>query len=113
MTERFFNPLNENNPSLVTHCPVCNFRFDPIEAKIIEEGKKVHLVHITCRHCQSAIMALIIASGLGISSVGLITDLNIEDILKFKNKPAITSDDVINFHQFINKKEKILIDYFV
>jgi len=112
MAERFFNSSNDNS-SFITHCPVCNFRFDPIEAKIIQEGQKAHLVYIKCQHCKSAVLALIIANNLGISSVGLVTDLSIEDVLRFKNAKAVTPDDVIELHQFINSKEKVIIDYFV
>ena len=110
MGEKLFNLFNDN-PTLITHCPICNLRYDPLEARVLEEGENAHLVYIKCRHCQSAILALIVASSLGISSIGLITDLSGDDILKFKTAKSISCDDVIEAHQFLTK-EKVLIDYF-
>ena len=107
--EKIFNLFNDN-PTLITHCPVCNVRYDPLEARVLEEGESAHLVYIKCRQCQSAILALIVANSLGISSMGLITDLNGDDVLKFKGAKPVNCDDVIEVHQFLNK-EKVLIDY--
>ena len=109
MNEKIFNLFN-NNPALITYCPVCNVRFNPIEAKVLEENQNTHLVYIKCRHCQGSILAVIAASALGISSVGLITDLSGDDVIKFKQAEPISFDDVIAGHQFL-KKEKALIDY--
>ena len=110
MDDRLFN-LFGDNPTLITHCPICNLRYDPLEAKILEEGKNAHLVYIHCRHCQSAILAVIVTNNLGVSSVGLITDLNGEDVLRFKKAKPISCDDVIEVHQFLSK-EKVMIDNF-
>jgi|TARA_Y100000310_G_scaffold316234_1_gene367700 hypothetical protein len=110
MGEKLFN-LFSDNPTLITHCPVCNVRYNPLEARVLEEGESAHLVYIKCRQCQSAILALIIANNSGISSMGLITDLSSDDVLKFKSDNAISCDDVIEVHQLLNK-EKVLIEYF-
>jgi len=109
MPEKLFNLFNDN-PTLITHCPVCNVRFDPLEARVVKEGKNAHLVYIKCRSCQAAILAVIIANNLGISSVGLITDLSSDEVLKFETAETISCDDVIEVHQFLSQ-EKVLIDH--
>jgi len=109
MEEKLFNLFNDHQ-ALITHCPVCGLRYNPLEAKVVEEVNNAHLVHIKCRHCQGSILAVIAASALGISSVGLITDLSGDDVIKFKQAEPISFDDVIAGHQFL-KKEKALIDY--
>ena len=110
MKERELFNLFNDNPNLITHCPVCNLRFNPLEAKVLQEGEGGHLVYIKCRQCQGSILAVISANALGISSVGLITDLSGDDVMKFKQAEPISFDDVIAGHQFL-KKEKALIDY--
>lgn len=72
-------------------------------AKILEEREDAHLIHIECRRCSSSIVALILTGGIGISSVGLITDLTSDDVLKFKGTEDITSDDVLNLHQALEE----------
>ncbi len=108
MEDKYFNLLNDNNTP-ITHCPVCHLRYDPLEAKILDEVDANHLVHIKCRHCQSAIVAVLLTNQLGVSSIGLITDLDSDDVLKFKDQPTISCDEVIEAHEFL-VKEKVLID---
>lgn len=67
-------------------------------AKILEEREDAHLIHIECRRCSSSIVALILTGGIGVSSVGLITDLTSDDVLKFKDADDITANDVLDFY---------------
>src|SRR3989344_793173 len=109
--DKLFDLFNESLRVVSTHCPVCNSRYNPIEAKVLAEKNDAHLVHITCQQCRSAILAVVLVSGTGISSIGLVTDLTSEDVLKFRDAGALTHDDVIDLHQFITK-QKVLIDQF-
>jgi len=93
---------------IISFCPVCNNKYNPIEAKVLEEKEEAHLIHIKCRRCQSSVVALILTSSLGISSMGIVTDLNSDDVLKFKTSKSISADDVIEIHQILNKKPEIL-----
>jgi DNA-directed RNA polymerase alpha subunit len=111
MGEKLFSLFNDN-PTLITHCPVCNVRYNPIEARILEEGQSSHLVFIKCRECVSAVLAVIVSNNMGISSIGLITDLSAEDIAKFKLSGKVSVDDIIEAHQFLTK-EKVVIDHLV
>lgn len=77
-------------------------------AKILEERDDAHLMHVECRKCGSSIVALVLAGGLGISSVGLITDLTSEDVLKFKNTRDVRSDDVIELHEILERGASFL-----
>ncbi|MFA5021567.1 MAG: hypothetical protein WC508_00590 [Patescibacteria group bacterium] len=110
MEEKIFNLFN-NTPTLITHCPVCNVRYNPLEAKVLEEGDNAHLIYIKCKVCRAAILALIITNSLGVSSLGLITDLDTDDVLKFRSAKPISCDDVIEIHQLLSK-QKVLIDCF-
>ena len=109
MEDKFFNLFNDNT-TLITHCPVCSLRYEPLEAKILDEGSNAHLVYIKCQNCHSSILAVIMASNFGLSSVGLITDLSGDDVLKFRDVEAISYDDVIEVHQFLNQ-EKVIVEY--
>lgn len=110
MEDKFFNLFNDGT-TLITHCPICSVRYDPLEAKILDEDGPSHLVYIKCRNCASAVLAVIVTNNMGVSSIGLITDLSSDDVVKFREKEAINPDDVIEAHEFFNK-EKVLIDHF-
>jgi len=95
---------------IISFCPVCNAKYNPIEAKVLEEKDEAHLVHIKCRRCQSNVVALILTSNLGISSMGIVTDLDSEDVIKFKSSKAVSADDVIDIYKILQSKSKILYE---
>lgn len=91
---------------IISHCPVCHYNYNSITARIIEENSTAHLIHIKCRRCQSAVLALILMNSFGISSVGLITDLSGDEVSKFKDLPAVNADDVLAIH------DSLRLDFF-
>ncbi|MEK7158588.1 MAG: hypothetical protein AAB733_03395 [Patescibacteria group bacterium] len=90
---------------LVSYCPLCNTRYNPLLAKVVEENDEAHLIHIECRNCGSSIVALVLTGTMGISSVGLVTDLTSEDVQRFKGGNEVTVDDVIDLHQILQGEE--------
>ncbi len=86
---------------LITYCPLCEAPYNPLRARVLEDRGDAHLLHIQCTNCGSAIVATITASGFGITSVGLITDLTGDDVLRFKDERSLVADDVLNLHNFL------------
>ncbi|MDO8598658.1 MAG: hypothetical protein Q7S02_00960 [bacterium] len=78
-----------------------------MEARVIDERDDKHLMHIRCKKCAHSILALVLVSGTGVSSMGLLTDLTFDDVLKFRNAEPVTMDDVIAFHHFLEQGEGV------
>lgn len=95
----------EDDLKVISNCPLCGARYNPMKADILEENEEAHLIHITCNKCRVSVLAMILHTSMGMSSVGLVTDLTPEDVLKFKNKKDISADDIINFHKKLLKKD--------
>jgi len=94
---------------IISHCPVCHFNYNPAEVRILEELDSAQLIHIKCKNCKSAIVALISINSIGISSVGLVTDLDENEIQNFREMSEISGDDVISIYQTLqNSKEGML-----
>lgn len=87
------------NLRLISYCPLCSTHYNPGEAEVLEERNGAHLIHVSCRKCESSIVAVIMTGGIGVSSVGLITDLTGKDVVRFKNAKPISSDDVIEAYE--------------
>ena len=83
---------------LVSYCPVCETRYNPMEAKLLGEDGETRLLHVQCRKCQNSILALVLVNNVGASSVGLLTDLSYEDVLKFRANKNVNINDVIDVH---------------
>ncbi len=92
---------------LISSCPACGNRYSQNQAKVIEEKGDAHLVHIKCQKCQGGVVALIVHGGIGISSVGLMTDLTAEDVFKFKDARPLAEDDCIAIHETLEKNSII------
>lgn len=109
--DKFFNLFDESL-KLVSSCPVCQRRYNPVEIKVLAEKNNSHLIYIKCQHCSTAILAVILVNNLGVNSIGLITDLNSDEILKFKEESLVDCDDVLEIHQAL-MKDKVLIDQLI
>lgn len=86
---------------VISYCPLCEASYNPLRARLLEERDDAHLVHIQCSNCGSSIVALILSSAVGITSVGLVTDLTGDDVLHFKDGTQVTADDVLDFHSWL------------
>ena len=96
-----------DNLRVISYCPLCNTHYNPSEAKVLEEKDGAHLIHVECNKCHSSIVAVIITGGIGVSSVGLITDLTSNDVIRFKNEDSVTDDHVIEADEIV-KNDKLI-----
>ncbi|MDP3986080.1 MAG: hypothetical protein Q8P77_01450 [Candidatus Veblenbacteria bacterium] len=102
-------PKNKKNPHhlsgdalrLISYCPLCESSYNPLRARVLEEREDAHLLHIQCASCGSSVVALLFTSAAGPTSIGLVTDLTSDDVLRFKDQAVITTDEVMALHQFL------------
>ena len=64
---------------LISRCPICNGNYVAEQAKVFARHETATLIHLTCDSCKSNFVAMILTLGQGLSSVGMVTDLNFED----------------------------------
>ncbi|MBU4512867.1 hypothetical protein KKD19_06575, partial [Patescibacteria group bacterium] len=88
-----YNHLDDNSfmfdsLDLASYCPLCEARQEDLQTDILGERSGARLVHTYCGDCDSHIISLVLTNNFGISSVGLVTDLTSEDILRFKDARA-------------------------
>lgn len=88
---------------LVSFCPVCETRYHSIEARVLAGAGETQLLHVQCRKCQNSILALVHVNQTGASSVGLLTDLCYEDVVRFRSRATVSIDDVIATHRFFDE----------
>ncbi len=75
-----------------------------MEARVLGKDGETHLLHVQCRKCQNSILALVLVNQVGASSVGLLTDLSYEDVLRFRENRQISVNDVIDVHAMLGKR---------
>src|SRR3989338_3029118 len=104
-------PSNQSSPyfdqgvKLISYCPLCEQSYNPQEARVLGEKEDSHLLHIQCGRCSNAIIALVLISPVGVSSVGLVTDLGFNEVHFFKEARPISTDDVIETHHLLQNED--------
>lgn len=87
----------------ISRCPVCNENYNLEGAKLVEEKDNACLIHLTCGKCQGYFLTMVLNFSHGLSSVGMITDLNYNDAQRIYRSVPLTLDEVLNTHQLIEK----------
>lgn len=93
----------DNNQHFVSRCPFCSAEYDLDGAKVIGEEDDSTMVYVTCSECGSSIIAIVAMSGLGIVSLGLVTDMSDEDTKRFAEAQPLSSDDLLNVYELMEK----------
>lgn len=102
----FTSPQNPYTPQdqlrLISSCPLCHTHYNPWQTRILEERDDAHLIYLQCRKCGSAVVAVVLTGWFGVSSIGVVTDLTSEDVLRFKQSAPISADDVLDVHELLS-----------
>ncbi len=100
-----FPYFSNEDVKIIAYCPFCDADLNPVKARIIETNEDMQLVHIQCNKCSTFILALLMKTANGLTSVGMITDLNFNDVAKFKEVSSLSADQIINLHKTFSKKD--------
>ena len=84
---------------ILSRCPICHDVYNSIDAKIIGSDGDTRLLHVRCNQCANSLLALVMIQNGAASSVGLVTDLSYEDVLRFKRSNYVNIDDVIGLNE--------------
>ena len=99
------NSSFNQNVKIVSFCPMCGTKFNINNAVVVDEREDAQMVHISCNKCNSSIIAVITFNQMGINSIGIISDLSRPEVEKFQQSVPVCSDDVIEFHKVLKKKD--------
>ena len=92
---------------LLSSCPFCRSKQAGFVTSVISESRDAELVHARCSICQGALVALLFSTGPIISSIGLVTDLSLEDVSRFQASTAITEDDLLALHEWLHHGKSV------
>lgn len=90
-----------NNTDFLVKCAVCNSSLDPGKIVVIDEKEKKTTLHSTCSKCNSAAIIFLSNNQNGVVSLGMATDLDVEEAKEKIGKEAISADEIIDLHQFV------------
>jgi len=85
-------------------CPSCGVKYSGAHANIVSSDKNSIVVHVTCPKCETSILSNVSFGSLGVMAVGMLTDLGEDEFHLLSEKTPITVDEVIEMHEYIEKK---------
>lgn len=86
---------------ILNHCPFCGASAEEMDIKLLKKMMDREIIHVHCAACRGSIIALLMTSGPGVASIGLVTDLSFDDMVKFINNREISLDDVLGMHELL------------
>ncbi len=95
------NPMT--SLQIITNCPMCDFKYDKKDIKMIDKKDGLITIYLNCQKCRSSMMMVIMTGVLGITSVSMMTDI-VEDDLKNIENSCVEYDDVLEMHKFLESK---------
>jgi len=106
-------PQPQPTPHMLAHCPLCQAAYGDGSVRLLGEVTSTlavpgtsRLFHLTCSQCSHAILAVILESAHGVSSIGLVTDLEAQDAARIHDADPISADDVLRAHHELGMKSK-------
>ncbi len=91
----------------INNCPLCGHKYDANYFKVIDKKDGIMTLYLACPFCQSSIMIALMINAFGMNSVSMITDITEKEVDGFRDKRAISADDVLEFHNFLSAPKKI------
>lgn len=92
----------------VSRCPFCSAEYDLDGAKVIGEEEDATVVYVACSKCESSIVAMVAMTGLGIVSLGLVTDMTAEDTKKFFGSREVSSNELLAIYEKLKTDKGIV-----
>lgn len=80
-------------------CPYCQAVINPDYFEIFDCTPNGMMYIVQCRSCHYSLYGSFVLTPDGMNSVGILTDLTKEDILKFQHQEPISSDDVLVLYE--------------
>ena len=97
-----------HSSKLLAQCPLCQTVYEESEVRLLGERGSTRLFHCSCHACGHAMLAMILEAHGSVSSVGLMTDLEVQDALRFQSLESLSADDCIAAHRILEAESRQL-----
>ncbi len=77
-------------------CPMCNEKFNDSDMEIIKEMENGLMAYSTCSNCGVGMVAKLSLMPQGFVGVGVLTDLNRDEVILVKENRPISAEEVLN-----------------
>lgn len=94
------------SPKLLTHCPLCETVYEDQSIHLLGEHGGMRLFHLTCQACSHAVLAVILENQNGIRSLGVMTDMEAQDVFSLQSAENISANECLDLRAFLERDSK-------
>lgn len=87
---------------ILSHCPMCKKVYGKDAVRHLGEQQGAGLYHCTCHSCGQAMIAVVLEQMGLVSSIGMMTDLEVADALRFYEAEAVSKDECVAIHRVLD-----------
>ncbi len=86
-------------------CDKCSKPYETDDVEILQQNDYSTIVHFSCSRCKSRHLATFI-NPLGITSrTPVNSDLSVEELAEFAQRPSISSNELLDIHELLKKED--------
>lgn len=90
-------------PEPLARCPFCSAHYRAEDLRGLKERQSSQVTHATCRDCHRAMLFAVDKRSGQVVCVGLFTDCDADDAVRFDHDEKISLDEVLNTHVSLRK----------
>ncbi len=94
---------------IVSRCPLCNASYRMEDAQVVETNEDSSMVYVECARCKSSIVAVVAMSGMGMVSLGMVTDMTREDVERFRAAPSMSGNELLEMIQLLQRQDRTVV----
>ncbi len=99
-------PLQNSLLEPLATCPFCGVSYSEERLRTLKKDARREVLHATCSQCARAMFFTVERSEQNISCVGIFTDCDAQDAMRFMTRMPLTLDDVLSAHLALEKMGK-------
>ncbi len=89
--------------SLMKQCPLCEYGFDDRHVRMVDQVFGSETLHITCPGCESHFVMMLAISDAGVGLIGMMSDLDFDDMVRVSQREPMSDDDLLSFYQQLDQ----------
>lgn len=89
------------------HCPVCHIQIPHSACALVRKRRNVSTLYAECRSCRtSQILMLVPTRGGDMATIGMLTDLTVQDMRAFARQKPISDGEIAGARKWFGNKAK-------
>ena len=98
-----------DNSIFLGTCPVCKKKLKDDDMAVVDESRAVALCYVRCKSCLSSVMFTVTSGAENgvLTAVGILTDIQPDDLEMIRAAKKIDADYVLDVHKFLKKNHEI------